>query len=249
MSGRAPLVLTGSLALGVVIMGALIWKAYAPGGGAPAAEAAVAPEAEPADDEPTMDLDLLSDADLAFLEQTLLQGRPEAARSAAKALLLAERLEGAPMLFEAAARGGADALTFCLAGLEILRLQRADAALRELLLALRRGGNLPEGCRVELADRFGLVSRGQLGAVLSLGADADPEVRAWVAETASQREGPGVDAVLQRLATDAEPLVRRSVWLGVQGRPLAALGEGFGQAAAAEADPRNVELLQALGLR
>jgi hypothetical protein len=200
-------------------------------------------------DGPAMDLDRLTPQDLEFLEDTLRNGKAEAQRSVARVLLISERLEGAAMLFEAASNGGPDALNFCLAGLEILRLQSARDSLRELLLAIRRGGDLPEGCRVELADRFGLVSRGQIGAVLALAGDPDPEIRIWVAETASQAQVPGIDATLVSLASDPDPVVRRSAWLGMHGRDLDPRILGLTEAVAEELDPRNLEIIETLGLR
>ncbi len=234
--------LTTALAVGVCVMGGLIWKAYGPA--TPPVEAAAALPQDTGGRH--MDLDQLTPQDLAFLGQTLAEGPPEARRSAAKALLLSERLEGAALLFTAARQGGADSLTLCLAGLEILRMQRAQDALRELLLALRRGGELPEGCRVELADRFGLVSRGQLAAVLALAEDPEPEIRSWVAETAAQSDQDAVVPVLLGLATDAEVLVRRSAWLGLQGRDLAPHDSALQAAIQAESDARNLALVQVL---
>ncbi len=245
MAGSSRLVLSVSLAVAVCVTGGLIWKAYGP--------VAVSEEAAETASEDTgarrMDLDQLNERDLAFLGETLLSEDPAARRSAAKALLLSERLEGAALLFEAARQGREDSLTLCLAGLEVLRLQRAQDTLRELLLALRRGGDLPEGCRVEVADRFGLVSRGQLQAVLALATDPEPEVRSWVAETAAQREGDGVTAVLIGLAGDPDVVVRRTAWLGLQGRVLPVGDQALIAAAAGEQDPRNQALVAELGVR
>ncbi len=244
MAGRRSWLFTASLGVAVLVAGGMTWKALVP-----LEPDSPVVDSEDLEDGPVMDLDYLTAGDLAFLEQTLLEGSEAAQRSAAKALLVAERLEGAPMLFEAAARGGPDALIFCLAGLEILRLQLAEDALRELLLAIRRGGSLPEGCRVELADRFGLVSRGQLQAVIALAADPDPEVRSWVAETVSQQESGEAEGVLFSLVADPEPQVRRSAWLGLQGRSFDPQRPALVAAVGAENDPRNMEILQEMGLR
>ncbi len=243
MAATARLVVTAAIAAGVCVAGALVWKAYGP-----AAPAVAATEAPPEDTGPHLDLEQLTDRDFAFLARTLSEGTRAARRSAAKALLLAERLEGAPLLFDAAERGGEDALTLCLAGLEILRVQRAEQALRELLLALRQRPGLPEGCRVEVADRFGLVSRGQLTAVLALAADPEPMIRAWVAETAAQQAPEAAWPVLLALAVDAEVEVRRSAWLGLQGGVQDPTDPALVAAAAAESDPRNRALIEELGL-
>ena len=245
MAGSSRLVLSVSLALAVCVTGVLIWKAYGPG---PVPELAAESLAEDTGAR-RMDLDHLTERDLAFLGETLLAEDPAARRSAAKALLLSERLEGAALLFEAAKQGREDGLTLCLAGLEVLRLQRAQDTLRELLLALRRGGDLPEGCRVEIADRFGLVSRGQLEAVLALATDPEPEVRSWVAETAAQREEDEVTSVLIALAGDSDVVVRRTAWLGLQGRDLPEDDPALHAAASAEQDPRNQTLVAELGVR
>lgn len=244
MAGRSQLVLTVSLAIAVCVTGGLIWKAYGPA----APPVVVAPPPPQDTGGRHMDLDLLTDQDLAFLGETLRSEDPAARRSAARALLLSERLEGAALLFDAAGQGHEDGLMLCLAGLEILRLQRAPDTLRELLLALRNGGNLPEGCRVEVADRFGLISRGQLAAVLDLADDPEPQVRVWVAETAAQREESEVTPVLVGLVADPEVLVRRSAWLGLQGRSLETGRAALVEAAAAEQDPRNRDLVAELGL-
>ncbi len=243
MGSKRPLVVTAILAVSVLAAGALVWRVLTPG-----AEDAAEAVTEAVDtSEPHMDLERLTERDLAFLGTTLATGSPEARRSAAKALVIASRIEGAPLLFEAARAGGEDAFTFCLAALEVLRLQRADQSLRELLLALRDGGELPEDCRVEVADRFGLVGRGQLAAVLALADAPEAEVRAWVAETLAGRAGLGVEQALVDLAADPEVLVRRAAWLAWAGRSPAEVHlEALGSAAAAEQDARNREILEGL---
>ncbi len=197
-----------------------------------------APEAEPEDSGPVMDLEHLGERDLTFLEEVLTTGELEGRQSAARALAVSGDARGVPLLFGATRlQDGQDAL-YCMAALEVLRLQQAQDAWRELVLALDAQPPLPRSCRGEVADRFSLVDGADpRGRALSGCQDAAPAVRAWSARALSDEPGAEVDAALLALLTDGEPIVRRAAWQAWQGRDGSGLGDELSALASREADP------------
>lgn len=238
MSGRPAFATLGLAAL-LVLVTAVAWRLLAPAALPP-------PSADPAalaqddDSGPVMDLAHLNEADLGFLAEVLASGEAAPRRSAAKALLISGDLRGAPLLFDAAGQGLEDAQTMCLAGLEILRLQRREDALAVMINASTDPGSLDAACARELDDRMELVLRGS--PPLELMVHPDPVVRAWLARYIADEPGERTDAHLLELASDADPSVRRVAWLAWVGRDTAAYQDALAGLARQETDPGVIEV-------
>jgi HEAT repeat protein len=197
------------------------------------------------DSGPVMDLEHLREEDLVFLEEVLATGEPKARQSAARALAVSGDARGVPLLFGATRLGdGQDAL-YCMAALEILRLQQAQDAWRELVLALDAQPPLPRGCRSEVQDRFALVDGADpRGRALEGARDSSSAVRAWAARALLEHPGDPVDEALLALAGDEDLSVRRAAWQAWQGRDGSRVGDALSVLASREADPE----LRALAL-
>ncbi|MFT5584191.1 MAG: hypothetical protein ACI9VR_001776, partial [Cognaticolwellia sp.] len=121
-----------------------------------------------------MDLEHMTEADFRFLEEVLDDGSPDARISASRALVLSGDARGAPILFSRASPGEENDLLFCLAAMEILRMQRFETAARTLVLAGQSG--LSADCSSEVQQRLTVLSRDQEGVEMLAGAP-EPEVR------------------------------------------------------------------------
>jgi len=164
------------------------------------------------DDEPRLDLEHPTERDWRFLEQTLREGTPEARRSAARALVVAGGMRGVAPLFAAAAEPGQDADLFCLAALDILRMQRWEDALPALLAVMLEDERpTSQACRSEVADRFAVAGGRDPARVATFAVAADPQVRAFVAGFLSEVAPDGYKEALDRLAEDPDPSVRARV--------------------------------------
>lgn len=158
-----------------------------------------------------MDLEHMTEADLRFLEEILDGGTPEAQVSASRALVVSGDARGAPMLLTRAKDGEEQDLLFCLAAMEILRMQRYETAARTLILA--ESGGLSTDCQLEVSQRLSVLSRDQGGVILLAGAP-EPQVRRWVSYKLDlEQEVPTTALVL--LAQDPDLEVRRSAWLAI----------------------------------
>lgn len=167
-----------------------------------------------------MDLEHLTEADLRFLEEVLDEGIPEARLSASRALVASGDARGAPILFARAKDGEEQDLLFCLAALEILRMQRFETAARTLILA--EHGGLSSDCQNEVTQRLNVLSRDQSGVII-LAEAPEPQVRRWVSYKLDLEQQADSQAVVL-LAQDADLDVRRSAWLAIDahGKPLGA---------------------------
>lgn len=208
-------------------------------GAQPASQAPAihSPAAASAGEGPVMDLNHLRAEDLAFLESIFRDGTPEGRLSAARALASSGDMRGVPMLFEAARRHPDESLPFCLGALEILRLQRGNIALREIILALESEPALSDACRAELSDRFGVMGRVPLETLLELADEPAPLVRAWLARRIADEPGDDVDRALLKLAADPDRQVRHAAWLAWIGRDTGAYAAQLTAIASSEADP------------
>lgn len=158
-----------------------------------------------------MDLEHLTEADLRFLEEVLDEGSPEARLSASRALVVAGDARGAPILFARAKVGEDQDLLFCLAAMEILRMQRFETAARTLILAEQ--GSLSSDCQDEVSQRLNVLARDQNGVVVLAGAP-EPQVRRWVTYKLDLDQ-PLASQALVSLAQDEDLEVRRSAWLAI----------------------------------
>lgn len=199
------------------------------------------PVVEPVPDDtgPSVDLEHPSERDIAFLTEVLATGTPDGRRSAARAFAVSGDPRGVEPLFDAAVRGGEDDVLFCLAALEILRLQPAELTWRELVRALERVPPLPEGCRQEVRDRHGLID-GSDAPALAGAEDADPTVRAWSARRLA--DVAGADEAYVALVSDPSPAVRRAAWLALVGRDTSAIRDELSAAAEHEDDAAILSL-------
>lgn len=161
-------------------------------------------------DEPRLDLEYPTERDWLFLEGVMKDGGPEARRSAARALVVMGRMRGVPLLFQAAREPGHDADLFCLAALDVLRLQRSDDALPVLLQVMLDGDRPPsQQCRSEVSDRFAVAGGRDPERLASLAEHEDPSVRGFVASYLLEVDPQGQAGLLARLAQDPDPSVRQ----------------------------------------
>jgi len=193
-------------------------------------------EEEGADTGRAMDLEHLSEEDLTFLQEVLDGDDEEARLSAARALVVSGHARAVGMLFSAASRPSEKADLFCLAALDVARLQKKEDTLRELLMALDQQPPLSDDCRAEVSDRFALVGGRDPSTIVALYQDPEPRVRAWVVQVLSDEEGERVDEVLVALVSDPDVSVRARAWSAWEGRPLSEVRTQLQAAAAAETD-------------
>ncbi|MCB9745654.1 MAG: hypothetical protein H6740_23960 [Alphaproteobacteria bacterium] len=208
----------------------------------PRAEQAPAEE----DSGEVIDFAHLRDKDIDFLEGVLREGSPEGRRSAIRALVVAEDLRGARALLDVAISepDEDEALLLCLAALDVLRLQRQEDVQRVILETLDAQERLPQGCVLELRDRFALLNRGDAD-LTPLATAPEPAARRHAARALSERPGEEASALLLQLAQDPDAGVRRVAWLAWSGRALDAHREALVSLAAAEADPEIAALAAA----
>lgn len=200
-------------------------------------DAPVVASAAPAAEGQVMDLNHLREADLEFLSSILIDGSPEGRISATRALVMSGDVRGVSMLFGAARRHPDESLAFCIGALEILRLSERAVATRHIILELEAEEVLPDGCRSELADRFGLLTRGPADDLIGLVADPAPVVRTWLARRLSEEPGEAFDVALLTLAGDGDRAVRRAAWLAWSARDTSARSAQLATLAASEDDP------------
>ncbi|MCB9793349.1 MAG: hypothetical protein H6741_11570 [Alphaproteobacteria bacterium] len=202
---------------------------------------------EPADDTgEVIDFAHLRDKDLDFLEEVLREGSPEGRRSAARALVVAEDPRGARLMLDVAADAPDpdEGLLLCLAALDVLRLQTLEETQRAILQALERADTLPEGCVLELRDRFAVISRGAFD-LEPLARAPEASARRFAARTLDERGGEDDEALLIELTEDPDPSVRRTAWLVWQGRERGPHRETLQALLAAEQDPQIAALARA----
>ena len=200
-------------------------------------DAPVTVSAAPVGDGQVMDLNHLREADLEFLASIFLDGSPEGRLSATRALVTSGDMRGVAMLFGAARRHPDESLAFCLGALEILRLSERAVATRHIILELEAEDVLPDACRAELADRFGVLTRGPADELLGLVVDPDPVVRTWLARRVGEEPGESFDDALLTLAQDGDRAVRRAAWLAWSARDTSARSAQLATLAASEDDP------------
>ncbi len=167
-------------------------------------------ELDPGDpDEPRLDLEYPTERDWLFLEGVMREGDPEARRSAAKALVVMGRMRGATMLFDAAREQGPDADLFCLAALDVLRMQRWQDALPVLMQVMLDHEDPPSmACRSEVSDRFAVAGGRDTERLASLAEHPDAAVRGFVAGYLRDVDPEGQRELLATLAQDPDPTVR-----------------------------------------
>lgn len=165
------------------------------------------PTAEPGEDE-LLDLEHPTERDWRFLLETLAQGTPEGRRSAARALVVIGDGRAVRPLLARTGPTEDDAAFFCMAALEILRLQRQEQAVSEMITYLEGGAQRDPGCRIEVADRLALAGGKNPDVLARLVADPEPSVRAFVAGFLSSTGDPAYQDALRELARDSVPEVR-----------------------------------------
>jgi HEAT repeat protein len=161
------------------------------------------------EDGPRIDLEYPTERDWLFLEGIMRDGTPEARRSAAKALVIMGGMRGVPVLMDAARQPGPDADLFCLAALDVLRLQRWEDAMPALLEVMLDADTPPgQRCRSEVSDRFAVAGGRDAERLATLAGHEDPRIRAFVASYLVDVDPAGYADVLATLAQDADPEVR-----------------------------------------
>lgn len=213
----------------LVVVLAGVWNTFAPD-----FLPADPPEAEEdADTGPWLDPEYLSERDLAFLGEVLLQPEEPGRLSAARVLAVSGKLEAVPMLLDAHREGHDPGGVYCMAALEILRLQTWEDSWRTLLVQIEQQPSVDRACMSELNDRFRLV--GGAGKAVDMAGDPDPGVRRWVAQAlADQPEG---GEALLALTMDLDPEVRRAAWLAWGLRDIEEHRERLVELLATEEDP------------
>ncbi len=157
-----------------------------------------------------VDLEHPTEADWTFLLETLEHGKPEARRSAARVLLQLGGDRAVAPLFQQAGSREPDAAFFCLAALEILRLQKKEEAMVQLLLALQ-AEDLSLGCRAEVSDRFALLGGRDPEVIVGLARHEDERVRAFVGAFLVSSDPMRYADVIEELTRDGSELVRERV--------------------------------------
>lgn len=195
-------------------------------------------EPTPQDSGPVMDLEHLEPRDLEFLGSVLHDGAPEGRLSAARALVVSGDLRGVPLLLDHAVAGDPQAMVFCVAAQEILRLQSFE----DTWLMLVEAQELPldPGCRAELTQRFSQLNATHADELAALMGRPEPELR--VAALRQVAEGPGAgDALVDALA-DPDAQVRHAAWLLIGQRDTALDGVDLVSLADAEVDAQVREI-------
>ena len=211
-------------------------------------EPEVEPEPEvavPVDD-PELDPERLTPQDLAFLEEVLAEGIPEGRISAAKVLWDSSNPLGVPLLFDAVVRHPEQADLFCMAALQIVRLQTKEAAVELLWQAMERQPPLGRECLAEVRDRFALVGGRDPTVLVVLATSPEPKLRAWVARALADVEAERVEEALLDLAVDPIPGVREAAWVALGERTISDL-EALRAAQEQEQEPELVELAAEAG--
>lgn len=160
-------------------------------------------------DEPRIDLEYPTERDWRFLEDVMATGTPEARRSAAKALVVIGDMRGVAPLFEAARQSGPDGELYCLAALDVLRLQRWEDTLPTLLgVMLDDQSDVSQSCRSEVADRFAVSGGRDAERLAALSGHEDPRIRGFVASYLQDLDPETWRDVLNVLAEDPVAEVR-----------------------------------------
>ena len=164
----------------------------------------------PLEDGPHIDLEYPTERDWLFLEGIMRDGTPEARRSAAKALVVMGGQRGVPVLFEAARQtDDPDADLFCLAALDVLRLQRWEDTLPALLeVTLDQERPPSQRCRSEVSDRFAVAGGRDPERLAGLAGHSDARIRGFVAAYLMDVDPDAYRDVLEGLAQDPDPDVR-----------------------------------------
>jgi len=223
------------LALGVVLVGSVVALArfasdtvgdglqgvartlpMPPDVAGPQPDAAVVDDPDPSEalasfdpDEPRLNLEYPTEPDWLFLERVMGGDDSNARRSAAKALVVIGRMRGVSVLLDAARGPGADADLFCLAALDVLRLQRWDETLPALLEVMLDQEHPPsQACRSEVSDRFAVAGGRDPERLSTLAGHEDPRIRGFVASFLGDVDPDGYRDVLATLAADSDPTVR-----------------------------------------
>ncbi len=166
-------------------------------------------------DEPRLDLEYPTERDWLFLEGVMRDGDPDARRSAAKALVIMGGMRGVPTLFTAAREPSPDADLYCMAALDVLRLQRWEDALPALLEVMLDDQQPPSAsCRSEVSDRFAVAGGRDPERLAELAGHDDPRIRGFVASFLLDVDPEGHRAVLDALAQDPDPGVRARAGVG-----------------------------------
>jgi HEAT repeat protein len=175
----------------------------------PEPEPSVAASGGQLEDGPRIDLEYPTERDWLFLEGIMLDGTPEARRSAAKALVVMGGMRGVPVLMDAARQPGPDADLFCLAALDVLRLQRSEDAMPALLGVMLDSDTPPsQRCRSEVSDRFAVAGGRDAERLAAIAGHSDPRIRGFVASFLLDVDPEGYAEVLATLAQDPNPEVR-----------------------------------------
>lgn len=221
--------LVGAL-LVVVLAG--MWNTFAP-------DFLPAPEAEEPlhDSGLSLDPEHLTDKDILFLTDVLQQPGEAGRVSAARVLALSTDPRGVALLLNAHREGHDPGGVYCIAALEILRLQTWETTWRTLLLEMQRQPSVDPSCMSELSDRFALVGGAERARWMA--EDDDPIVRAWVARALGPEDGQ----LLLVLTSDEDVVVRRAAWLAWDVRDTTGFEESLRTAADLEADPELLLLI------
>jgi HEAT repeat protein len=192
------------------------------------------------DSGPVMDLEHLELRDLQFLEQVLGEGTPEGRLSAARALVASGDLRGVPLLLDHAVAGDPQAMVFCVAAQEILRLQSFEDTW--LMLVDAQDLPLDPGCRAELTQRFSQLSATHGDDLPALLERPEPELR--VAALRQVADGPRGGEFLLVAVSDPDVTVRHAAWLLIGQRDTALTGVDLAALAGREIDPQVREIAQ-----
>lgn len=229
-------ILTAALSLAFVGVSALVWALLRP---EPLPDTPVARPQQTQDSGRVMDLEHLTEADLRFLEEILDQGEADAQVSASRALVAAGDARGAPLLLARATPETEQDMLFCLAGMDILRMQRFETAAR--ILVLSKQGSLSSGCVNEVDSRLGVLARDQ-GGVITLAQAPEAEVRRWAAYKLNLQLPPTHEAI-GLLAMDPDADVRRAAWLAIDAHGMPLDGAELRSWADKEPDPQLQKLI------
>ncbi len=216
------------------------------------APAGDAPDEAPVDepvadgDDHELDPEHLSARDLAFLEDVLVDGIPKGRVSAARVLRDSSDPAGVPLLFDAVIHHPDQAEIFCMAALQILRLQSKEDAVELLWDAMERQPPLGRECLAEVRDRFALVGGRDPSVLIALAGTGEPKLRAWIARALADVEADRVEEALLSLAVDPIPGVREAAWVALSERDVRDL-EALRVAQAAEVEPELIELAAEAG--
>ena len=185
----------------------------------------------------SLDPEHLTDKDILFLSEVLRQPEEPGRISAARVLALSTDPRGVDLVLTAHREGHDPGGVYCIAALEILRLQTWETTWRTLLLEMQKLPPVDASCMSELSDRFALVGGAERARWMA--EDEDPAVRAWVARALGPQDGE----VLVLLTSDEDVVVRRAAWLAWDMRDSSEFEESLRTAAEAETDPELLALI------